>query len=247
MTVETESSADSPHIQNSKGNRVTKTPVFIGVPSDDLPAAILLFRKYADHRQTASEKPLPGEHSSQLPQQQRMRLHFDIVRDEARPPLQRNLAGNCNGAFMVRVVRIQQRENCARIPKNAPPDVHASGIACLSRAPGNRPPLRPAPISRKIGCLSVKGGISPVAFPRAALRVIVSRTRRRPPRLTLGSSPRRSRRQSVEREIPNARIASSIVNRPVDIPLIVSQESHCLNCLTRAEHDAGSRPLAELR
>jgi len=84
-----------------------------------------------------------------------------------------------------------------------------------------------------MGWFSVKGGISPAAFPRAALRGAVTRTRRRPPRLTLGRSPRLSLRQSVERETPNARIASSIVNRFVLIILTVSPRSHCLTCLTQ--------------
>src|SRR6266536_3788569 len=112
-----------------------------------------------------------------------MGFHFYVVRDEAWPLLSGNLDSNGNCTFMIGVIRIQQRENCARIPKNAPPDVHTSRIACLSRAPGDWPPLRPAPIRRKMGWLSVKGGISPVAFPRAASRVVVRRTRRRPPRL----------------------------------------------------------------
>jgi len=47
--------------------------------------------------------------------------------------------------------------------------------------------------------------------------MVVRRTRRRPPRRTLGSSPRWSRRQSVERDTPNAWIASPIVSRFVDI------------------------------
>ena len=94
-----------------------------------------------------------------------MGFHFDVVRDEAGSPLRRNSAGNRNCTFVVGVVRIQQRENCARIPKNAPPDVHASRIACLSRAPGDW-------------------------------------------------------------ETPNARIASSIVNRLVGIALIVSLQPH---------------------
>jgi hypothetical protein len=228
MAVESESTADSAHIKNSKGNRVTKTPVFTGVPRDDLPCAILLFWKCPNHRQTAGEEPFAGEHSSQLPQQQRMGLDLDVVCDEAWPLLRRNLAGNGNGTFMIGVICVQQREDCARIPENTPPDVHLSRIACLSRAPRNWPPLRPAPFSRNMGWLSVKGGISAIAVPRAAFRPADNRTRRRPPRLTLSSSPRCSRRHSVEREIPNAWIASSIVNRFVDTPLMVSQESHCL-------------------
>jgi len=44
MAIERESAADSAHIQNRKGNRVTKTPVFVRVSRDDFPAAILLWR-----------------------------------------------------------------------------------------------------------------------------------------------------------------------------------------------------------
>lgn len=82
----------------------------------------------------------------------------------------------------------------------------------------------------------MNGGISPVAFPRAAFETAVKHTRRRPPRLILESSPRWSRRQSVERETPNARMASPIVSRLVGIGLIVSQKSHCLSCVTLARN-----------
>src|SRR5215470_8181606 len=108
-----------------------------------------------------------------------MCFYFDIVRDEAWPPLRHNLASSRNCALMIGIVRIQQRENGARIPENAPPDAHTSRIACLSRAPGDCPPPRPAPIRRKMGWPSVKGGISLVTFPAVAFRVIVRRTRRR--------------------------------------------------------------------
>jgi hypothetical protein len=149
-------------------------------------------------------------------------FHFDVVREEAWPLLGRNLASNCHCAVMIGIVGIQQRENCARIRENASPDAHASRIACLSRAPGIRPPLRPAPIKRKMGCFPVKAGISSVIFPRVAFRVIVRRTRRRPPRRTLGMAPLWSRRQSVERETPNARIASLTVSKFPPTALIVS-------------------------
>ena len=86
----------------------------------------------------------------------------------------------------------------------------------------------------------MKGGISPVALPRATFRVFVRRTRRRPPRLTLGKSPRWSRLQSVERETPNARIASSIVSSFVGITLIVSRQSHCFTCLIPARDTLGT-------
>src|SRR6516165_4262749 len=99
-----------------------------------------------------------------------MGFHFDVVRDTAGPLFRGNLASSFNRTFMIGVVCIQQRQNCARIPENAPPDVHTSRIACLSRAPGDWPPLRPAPIRRNMGWLSVKGGISLLAFPRAAFR-----------------------------------------------------------------------------
>jgi hypothetical protein len=168
-----------------------------------------------------------------------MGFHFNVVRDEPWQPLRGDLADNRNRTFVIRVVCVEQRENCARIPENTPPDIHASRIACFSRAPGVRPPLRP-PIRRKMGWLSVKGWISAVAFPRAAFRVAVSRTSRRPPRLTLGRSPCWSRRQSVERETPNTRTASSIVSRFADI-IRSYQESHCLTVSPAAARCAGGR------
>ena len=44
MAIERKGAADSPYIQNRKGNRVTKTPVFVRVSRDDFAAAILLWR-----------------------------------------------------------------------------------------------------------------------------------------------------------------------------------------------------------
>lgn len=160
-----------------------------------------------------------------------MSFHFNVIGDEAWPPLRCDLAGYFNSTFMVGIICIQQRENRTRVPKNASPEAHVSRIACLSRAPG-RPPPRPAPTSRNIGCSSVKGGMSPVTFARAAFRSLPNCTRRRPPRLTLGISPRWRRRQRVEREIPNAWIASSIVNRFARIAPIVPCQFHRLICLT---------------
>ena len=115
MAIERESTTGS-HMENREENRVTKSPVFIGVPSDDLPSPILLLRKYPDHRQTASDEPFSRQRPSQLAKQQRMSLHFDVVRDEAWSPLSRNLASNGNRSFMISVVRVQQCKNCARIP-----------------------------------------------------------------------------------------------------------------------------------
>lgn len=213
VAVERESAADSSRLENSKGNCVTKAPVFIGVSRDNLPGAVLFFREHPNYGQTAREQPFSGQRPSQFAQQQRMSFHFDVVGDEAWPLLRGNSAGNCHRAFMIGVVGIEQRENCARIPENALPDVHASRIACLLRAPGAWRPPRPAPTRRKMGWSSAKGGRSPFALSRAAFRMVVRRTRRRPPRRTLGSSPRCIRRQSVERETPKVRTASSMVSR----------------------------------
>ena len=55
MAIKRKSAADSPQIENRKGYRITKTPVFIGVPRDDLTGAILFVRECPDYRQTARE------------------------------------------------------------------------------------------------------------------------------------------------------------------------------------------------
>ena len=59
----------------------------------------------------------------------------------------------------------------------------------------------------------------------APLGGMVTRTRRRPPRLTLGSSPRWSRRQSVERETPSACVASSIAPESSLTPLLIDRSA----------------------
>jgi hypothetical protein len=40
-----------------------------------------------------------------------MGFHLDVVRDEARSLIRCDLASNCNRAFMIEVIRVQQREN----------------------------------------------------------------------------------------------------------------------------------------
>jgi hypothetical protein len=89
---------------------------------------------------------------------------------------------------MIRIVGIEQGEDRARIPEYAAS--HSSRIACLSRAPGVRPPPRPAPTRRKIGWSSENAGTSGEWPLRVRGRSALMGIRRRPARRTLGSAPR---------------------------------------------------------
>ncbi len=56
---------------------------------------------------------------SELPQEQCVAFRFNVVGNEARPPLGRDAQSHGDRACMVRVVGIEQREDGARIPENA--------------------------------------------------------------------------------------------------------------------------------
>src|SRR5438309_10863117 len=99
---------------------------------------------------------------------------------------------------MIPVVGVEQAEDRARIPENAAG--HSARIAGLSRAPGALPPLRPAPASRKIGWFSENGGMLLGRRVWARPARASAGTKRRPPRRTLGRSPRWINLQTVERE-----------------------------------------------
>ncbi len=114
-------------------------------------------------------------------------------------------------ARMVGVVGIEQCEDGARVPKHAAG--HRSRMACLSRAPGFWPPPRPPPASRKIGWSRVNGGIGREAPPIRERAKADARTSRRPPCRTLDSVPRWIIRQTVERDTPRARPATSTETR----------------------------------
>ena len=92
-----------------------------------------------------------------------MGLRFDVVGDETRPPLGRDVTGHTDRPRMIRIVGVEQREDGARIPENAAG--HRLRMACLLRAPGVRPPPRPAPTSRNIGWSGENGGMPRAGVP----------------------------------------------------------------------------------
>ena len=155
---------------------------------------------------------LTGNRPPELSDQQVVSLGLDIVGDEARTLFGCEGTGHGDRASMVGVVCIEQSEDGARIPEDGAG--HRSRMACLSRAPGVLPPPRPAPTRRKIGWSLENADIAAVRRRRVCVRTAVAWTSRRPLRRTLGSSPRRISRQTVERETPSARPASStVINR----------------------------------
>ena len=54
-------------MENREGNRVTKSPVFVGMASDDLPGTVLLLRKWPDHRITGRLPARSHSRASVLP------------------------------------------------------------------------------------------------------------------------------------------------------------------------------------
>ena len=159
-----------------------------------------------------------------------MSLRLDVIRDETRPPLRGDTFGMECRALVISVVGVKKGKDRAGVPKNAAS--HLSMIACLSRAPGAFPPLRPAPTSRNIGWSLVSGGTSlvtckvPLAV-RACLGI-----NRRPPFLILWIEPRRISRQTVEREIPIALPASSTLTSESSQSCAMQQTYHCCSTLS---------------
>ena len=145
-----------------------------------------------------------------------MCLRLDVVGNEARPLLGRDLPRGGHRALMICVVGVEQRQDRARIPEYA--TSHSSRIACLSRAPGVLPPPRPAPTRRKIGWSSENAATWVERRRPVWVRNAVTGTRRRPARRTLGRSPRLISRQTVERETPSACPASSTVTNCAATP-----------------------------
>ena len=160
------------------------------------------------HRQTTSQQPFARDRPAELSEEQRVGLRLDVVGDEARALFRSDPARHGNRARVISVGGVQECEDGARVPEDAAS--HWSRIACLSRAPGRRLPLRPAPTNRNIAWSRRKGGICCFCFRRASGWRADDGTRRRPPRRMLGSSPRRINRQIVDRDTPSARPASTI-------------------------------------
>ena len=157
MMIECEGSRDAAGVEQGKRNRIAQGPVFVGVLSQNLSGALLFGGERAQDRQPARQQPLASYQSSELSHEERVGFRLDIVGDEARPPLGRDVTGHGHRARMVRIISVEQRKDRARIPENAAD--HRSRMACLSRAPGVLPPPRPAPTRRNIGWSRVKDGI----------------------------------------------------------------------------------------
>src|SRR5262245_15459862 len=149
MAIERERPGYATCVEYGEGDRVAQRPVLVDVSRQDVLRLLLLGRQHGDDGQLAGEQPLTRDSASELAEQQRVGLGFDVVRDEAGATLGGDLPGDFDGARVVSVVRVDEREDRAGVPQHAAR--HSSRIACLSRAPGACPPPRPAPTSRKMG------------------------------------------------------------------------------------------------
>jgi len=149
MLVEGKRRGDLTSIKNRERNRIAQAPVLVAVPSQNLLGALLVRRERPHDRQSAFEQPFARDRPAEFSQKERVCLRFDVIRDETGSLFGSDLVCHLDSPRVIGVVGVEEGEDGARIPEDAA--LHRSRIACLSRAPGLWPPLRPAPTSRNIG------------------------------------------------------------------------------------------------
>ena len=107
VVVEGERRRDLTDIQNRERDRVAEGPVLVGVSSENLFRALLLFGEGSDDVQPACQQPFAGNRSAKLSQQERVRFRFDVVRNETRPLVRRELTCDDDRAWVIGIVRIE--------------------------------------------------------------------------------------------------------------------------------------------
>jgi hypothetical protein len=78
-------------------------------------------RQTTDHWQAAAKQPFAGQGPPQFSQQQGVCLDFNIVCDETGPPIMGDITGNLRRQGVIRVIRVQQGKNGARVPQDSAP------------------------------------------------------------------------------------------------------------------------------
>src|SRR5260370_42690406 len=113
----------------------------------------LVFPGYSDDVHFCRGEPLERGSASEASQQQRVRLHLDVIGDDAGVSFGSEFLRHGQGPPVVGIIRIQKGKEHSRVPKYLA--AHLSRTTCLSPDPGPTPPLRNAPTSRHTGWSSV--------------------------------------------------------------------------------------------
>jgi len=160
MMIEGKRPSDATGVEHGERDRIAQSPILVSVSSKNLSRLLLFSGEYSDDRQTAGQQPLTGNRPSELSQEECVRFRFDVIGDETGPGFGCDFTRHHHGLRVVGIIRVEQRENGARIPEDR--TSHRSRMPCLSRAPGVLPPPRPAPTRRNIGWSCENGGMSAV-------------------------------------------------------------------------------------
>ena len=85
MAVEAEGRGHTSRVHHGERDRVAEAPILVEMTGQERSGAFLVGGRRADHGAASSKKPLARERAAELAQQQCVRLHLEVVRDEAGP------------------------------------------------------------------------------------------------------------------------------------------------------------------
>lgn len=102
--IERERTRHAARVEHGERDGVAQRPVLVDVSRENVFGALLLGGQHGDDRKAAREQPLTRHGPPKFPEQERMRLGLDVVRDEARPPLGGDGASDVHRARMIGVV-----------------------------------------------------------------------------------------------------------------------------------------------
>ena len=122
VMIERERTRDVARVEHGERDRIAQRPVLVDMPRQDVLRALLFGGKDRDDGEVAGQQPLSGNDPSESPEQEGMRLRFDVVRDEARSAFGRNLCARCRRLAHGR----HRRRRAARGSRSSPRGRRAS-------------------------------------------------------------------------------------------------------------------------